>query len=155
MTESLSGQPGFNLSGLDSPDQFDQEFGAKLRTVREARGLSQRFLVSELNDVYRVRWHQTTLAKTESGERPVRFAEAVALAGALGVSLDELNPATSGGVGDRQALVIRAHELENAARLLMTRRGQLLKVAEETETTSTDSLSDIFGHEKSIFERGQ
>ena len=37
-------------------------------------------------------WHQTTVAKTESGERALRLDEAHALAGVLGVELTDLLP---------------------------------------------------------------
>ena len=37
-------------------------------------------------------WHQTTVAKTESGERALRLDEASALAGVLGVEVTDLLP---------------------------------------------------------------
>lgn len=69
---------------------LDRDFGARVRATRERQGVSQQHVALVLEAMYGIPWHQTTVAKTESGERPIRLAEAVAVAQALSVPLDEL-----------------------------------------------------------------
>ncbi len=66
---------------------LDRAFGARVREVRERRGLSQHQVSLEMQVFHGFPWHQTTVAKTEAGERPIKLAEAVALADALDVRL--------------------------------------------------------------------
>lgn len=67
-----------------------RDLGATVRTRRAEKGWSQRFLADRMSDVG-FKWHQTTVAKTESGTRPVHFEEVLGLALLLGVpSLNEM-----------------------------------------------------------------
>ena len=61
-----------------------------MRAARERQGLSQKWLAEALNSRYEFQWYPSTVGKVESGERPARLAEAVALAQALGVLLEDL-----------------------------------------------------------------
>lgn len=65
----------------------DQLIGANVLRYRQARGLSQTQLADEIG-VY-----QPTINKIETGTRPVRFVEAIAIARALGVGVDDLSAA--------------------------------------------------------------
>src|SRR3954447_4046528 len=69
---------------------FDRTFGARMRQARERAGISQGDLSVNLVLMHNVHWHQTTVGKIESGGRPIRLSEAVAVADLLGVPLDEL-----------------------------------------------------------------
>jgi transcriptional regulator with XRE-family HTH domain len=69
---------------------FDKAFGARLRRARERAGISQEHLSANLAVMHDVNWHQTTVGKTEAGERPIRLSEAVAVAHLLGVPLNDL-----------------------------------------------------------------
>lgn len=69
---------------------FDKTFGTRLRQARERAGISQEHLAVNLLVMHDVNWHQTTVGKTEAGERPIRLNEAVAVADLLGVPLHEL-----------------------------------------------------------------
>ena len=69
---------------------FDAAFGARMRRARQRAGVSQGDLVANLLLMHEVHWHQTTVARTEAGERPVRLSEAVAVADLLNVPLGEL-----------------------------------------------------------------
>ncbi|MGW6003569.1 helix-turn-helix domain-containing protein [Oerskovia enterophila] len=61
-----------------------------MRKKREELGWSQQELAEALRDAG-VSSHQTTVAKVERGERPLKMTEAVAVAYALGmVKLDEV-----------------------------------------------------------------
>lgn len=68
----------------------DKEFGARLKMLRERVGASQRELADRLNRLYGLTWHQTTVGKVETGERPIRLAEALAVAGVLGADICDL-----------------------------------------------------------------
>jgi transcriptional regulator with XRE-family HTH domain len=61
-----------------------------MRQARERAGLSQEHLAANLLVMHGVQWHQTTVRRTESGERPIRLSEAIAVAELLGVPLGEL-----------------------------------------------------------------
>ena len=69
-----------------SPDAI---FAWRVRVLREATGLTQRQLADKMTAAGH-RMHQTTIAKIESGERPVYVGEAVALAGSLEVGVADL-----------------------------------------------------------------
>lgn len=63
---------------------YEQAFGDRVRQWRKARSWSQEDLAEKLND-FGFEMHQTTVAKIERGTRPLRVAEAVALAQIFGV----------------------------------------------------------------------
>jgi transcriptional regulator with XRE-family HTH domain len=69
---------------------FDTAYGSRMRQARERAGLSQEQLAANLVLMHDVNWHQTTVRRTESGERPIRLSEAIAVADLLGVPLSEL-----------------------------------------------------------------
>lgn len=71
-------------------DQIDQNVAENVRRLREQAGLKQADLVAQLRENGLADWHPTTLSRTESGERPIRLAEAHVLAQALGTSVEEL-----------------------------------------------------------------
>ncbi|MGW2539458.1 helix-turn-helix domain-containing protein [Kitasatospora sp. NPDC001574] len=66
---------------------LDERFGEHLKDARTAGGLSQVRLAA-LMATRGFAWHQTTVARTESGARPVLLKEALALAEILHQSLD-------------------------------------------------------------------
>ncbi len=68
---------------------IDARIGRRISTVRIRRMQSQEEVASRIRRLG-VNWSQGTLSKVENGERPVRLAEAPAVADALGISLDDL-----------------------------------------------------------------
>jgi transcriptional regulator with XRE-family HTH domain len=70
--------------------ELDTAFGARVRAARERQGLSQKWLAEALSSRYGFQWYPTTVGKMESGERPVKLTEAVALAQTLGMLLEDL-----------------------------------------------------------------
>jgi transcriptional regulator with XRE-family HTH domain len=68
----------------DRYEEWERRFGDKVRQWRRARNWSQDDLVERLRD-HGFEMHQTTVAKIERGTRPLRVAEAMALASILGV----------------------------------------------------------------------
>jgi len=73
----------------DRITELDSSFGRRARERRQLLGLSQA-AVSSVMEAHGFQWHQTTVAKTESGERPPRLAEAAVLAVVLNVPLSAL-----------------------------------------------------------------
>lgn len=63
------------------------DFGARVREVRKARGLTQPMLALRLAMFTGRTYHQATIAKLESGSRPTSVDELCALAQALDVSI--------------------------------------------------------------------
>lgn len=70
-------------------ETFEFQVGQRIRDVRLTQGLAQIELARRLAN-FGVDWHQTTVAKTELGLRPLRVNEVAALASALDVPLEEL-----------------------------------------------------------------
>lgn len=68
----------------DRYSDIDQNIAANLRTYREADGISQEELAQRMADLG-FGFSQATIWKIESGQRPVRASELVALADSLGV----------------------------------------------------------------------
>jgi len=73
----------------DIPDTPEGDVARRLRSLRVALGWSQAMLAKRLT-AQGLDWHQTTVAKTESAERAIRYNEIVVLAETLGVSTEEL-----------------------------------------------------------------
>ncbi|NKU72718.1 helix-turn-helix domain-containing protein [Rhodococcus hoagii] len=73
-------------------ESIDREIGARVEELRLGEGLSQGQLAERLQE-RGLPWSQRTVSRVESGERPIRFAEAFPLARALGVGADALAPA--------------------------------------------------------------
>jgi len=78
-------------------------FGHHARQRREFLNLSQQSVADYMKDFFKIPWHQTVVAKIESGERRVKLNEAMALAYIYGLPLDNL----AGGilVQDKSRLV--------------------------------------------------
>jgi transcriptional regulator with XRE-family HTH domain len=80
------------------PSTAEMALGLRLRRLRDARGMSQEQL-ARLMSVHGHPWHQTTVAKTEAGARPIRVNEVIDLARVFGLKpgdlLDTLSPSPS------------------------------------------------------------
>jgi len=63
--------------------------------------MPQGHIVEVLGRIFGVVWHQTTVTKTESGARPLRLSEAVAVAHILGVPLTDLIDETAASTASR------------------------------------------------------
>ena len=68
----------------DRYKDIDQNIAANLRAYREAGGISQEELAQRMTD-RGFGFSQATVWKTESGQRPVRASELIALADSLGI----------------------------------------------------------------------
>lgn len=66
-------------SSRDALESIEKRFGDQVRQWRKARGWSQEDLANEL-ELLGFEMHQTNVGKIERGTRPLRVAEAVALA---------------------------------------------------------------------------
>jgi transcriptional regulator with XRE-family HTH domain len=74
------------MKGTQSPEQVA---GARIREIRIARHMTQAALAKAMQALG-YNWLQTTAAKTEAAERPLRLNEATDLAGVLGVEVGYL-----------------------------------------------------------------
>lgn len=95
----------------DDSENFDAEsrFAVRLRALRQAKGLTQLEVAERMNE-QGFTWHQTTVAKTERADRPLRLNEVEALALALGVPVVDL-------ITDRPAVALSGPAAAAAARL--------------------------------------
>ncbi len=120
------------MSGLETDDQrgfvasLDANFGARVRAARERLGLSQQAISDGMRS-YGVAWYQTTVGKVESGERPAKLSEAVALAFMLGYGrrLDQLIYDDPASEMAQQRLAGAESELFRLTRYMSERRQAL------------------------------
>lgn len=103
---------------------MDAQIGERLRSLRG--GVTQEQLATSVNLKLsmwgsRERWQQSTLTRIETGERPLRLREAVAVCEALGVALDELVPGYSSAIHNRTIT-----ELSRVARKLGDLHGEIV-----------------------------
>lgn len=74
----------------DAASEADVTIGANVRHARERANLSQSEVARLMSEAHVPGFHQTTVARIEKGERPLRLAEALELTLILGVSLTDL-----------------------------------------------------------------
>lgn len=80
------------------PDYYERDlvvelasrFAENVRARRLRLRLPQSIVAQGMRTVYGFPWHQTMVAKVESGERAVKLDEAFALCRILGIELDDL-----------------------------------------------------------------
>lgn len=77
----------------EPPRNAEERVALRLRDLRTRKGLTQAVLAERVAE-QGLNWHQTTVAKTERADRPLRLNEVEALARALGHPLLDL-------IGDR------------------------------------------------------
>jgi transcriptional regulator with XRE-family HTH domain len=78
-------EPTQDLTGMTP----ERSLGLTIRALRESEGRSQDD-VAKIMYAYGHKWQQTTMAKTEAGQRPIRVNEMVDLARILNVSPGDL-----------------------------------------------------------------
>lgn len=66
------------------------DFGHYARARRKFLGLSQQGVALIVKEDFGIPWHQTVVAKIESGERQVKLDEALALSLVYGIDLQDL-----------------------------------------------------------------
>jgi transcriptional regulator with XRE-family HTH domain len=91
----------------------EQVAGERIREIRTARHLTQAALAKAMKALG-YSWLQTTVAKTEAAERPLRLNEATDLAGVLGVEVGYLlTPPLTGMLAASQDLreLLRLEEI--------------------------------------------
>lgn len=93
----------------DLVGEMDKTIGANLRAQRERSGLSQAEVAALASAAGLSSFHQTTIARIERGERPLRATEALMLARILETSLEYL--AETGATVSARAELRRMGEL--------------------------------------------
>ncbi|MGA7418614.1 MAG: helix-turn-helix transcriptional regulator [Acidimicrobiales bacterium] len=112
---------------MPTPEEY---VGASIRRLRQAHGWSQEQLARAMSDAG-FKWIQTTVAKTEAAERPIRLGEMIGLARLFGVEAHEMFEPPS-DTGDAQADVIRRnHELAQLEAEERSLQGRLKGVQDE------------------------
>jgi transcriptional regulator with XRE-family HTH domain len=96
----------------------EEAAGRELRRLREARRWSQEETARRM-DAYGYEWHQTTVAKVEAAQRPLRLNEAADMCRLFGVTIAGLLSAVPGmtdGDLERQAAARLARLEDRVAR---------------------------------------
>ena len=104
-------------SRVHTSDDADSRLGMNVRTLREQKGMPQAALARAMTQ-QGWQWHQSTVARIESGRQPLRLAEASALAQILGETVDRLTwtgpEIDEAGLVDRAASFLRMQFEETA-----------------------------------------
>lgn len=74
----------------DHVKSTEERFGTRVRALREATGMPQAHIARVLTVSHGLKWDQSTVARTEAAQRPIRLIEAAALAEVFGVPLGDL-----------------------------------------------------------------
>jgi transcriptional regulator with XRE-family HTH domain len=77
------------MSEGEAYEDADKRLGNNLRRLRDEADMTQAELAQAMIE-RGWQWHQSTVARVESGRQSVRFSEAEALAKILGIALDRL-----------------------------------------------------------------
>ncbi|OBK07266.1 helix-turn-helix domain-containing protein [Mycolicibacterium conceptionense] len=97
-------------------EEWERLFAANVKRIRQARGLSQQDIADLLTEQgFPV--HQTAVAKLETGQRPLRVAEAAAIAAALDIPPLSVfyGPAEDDQLEELQRELMRAQKALDAA----------------------------------------
>ena len=111
-----------------STDKAAEKIGARLRTAREARGLSQAALAEELTERTGSNYLHTTIGKIEKGTRTLSLIEAVHLSDVLAVEWAELFDMLKPSSG-REDLRRVSIALESAARPIQRQSARQVELA--------------------------
>lgn len=84
----------------DELGAWERNLRERMVVFREAKNLTQTDLARNLRSRYKLPFHQQTIQRIESGERPIRLNEAYLIAQELGADLFQLTeaPTTAGAV---------------------------------------------------------
>jgi transcriptional regulator with XRE-family HTH domain len=78
-----------SVSDSQAQESADSHLGSNARRLREIAGITQVDLARAMTKSG-WQWHQSTVARVESGQQSLRFTEAEALVGILGATLSDL-----------------------------------------------------------------
>lgn len=78
------------LSAEDPNQRWEQNFRTHMKRLRDKSAMTQTELARQLRGKFGLPFHQQTIQRIESGERPVRVNEAYLIADLFGVSVDSM-----------------------------------------------------------------
>ena len=117
-------------STVPSPEEVA---GRELRRLRLERGWSQEQVARRMAAQGFDSWHQTTVGKTETAQRPLRLNEAVALSGLFGIPLARL----------LTPLTVRVGEIDEEIAVTTQKREENLAVPGRIEARRAQAQSDL------------
>jgi transcriptional regulator with XRE-family HTH domain len=143
----------------DPYEEADKRVGSNVRRLREAAGITQVELAQAMTE-RGWQWHQSTVARVESGRQSVRFAEAEDLVQILGTTLERLTRAASEGpevaaieessrrlrrTFERMANAVRDHalEMDNARQTLASHRHSSYRRVEVANAELDATIQDL------------
>lgn len=116
-----------------------------MKAERARRDMPQQHVITVLAFQHGIRWHQSTVTKVEAGERPVRLAEALAVASILHVSLEDLLDEPGSPDARRRWSERLKGRLEELARMnwdTRIRSQELMKLLDEDPGGNGDEVDD-------------
>lgn len=106
-------KPLYRAVVADQPNpsaQWESNFIEQMKRLRDARGMTQTDLARQLNTEYGLPFHQPTVQRIESGERPVRLNEAHAIAEVLEVDVSAMVSTRARSAEEMRYAVDRVHD---------------------------------------------
>lgn len=112
-----------------------------MKSLRIARGWPQQELATRMSDEG-FSWRQTTVAKTEAADRPIRVNEAAALAGIFGITLNDLLTIPIDDVHMAQ-LTVEMGELRSLYKAASQRVNECERTKERAEAELSEARADL------------
>jgi transcriptional regulator with XRE-family HTH domain len=102
---------GWRMTTDDDDQQvWERNFRERMIRLRESRDMTQTDLARALHNDYGLPFHQQTIARIETGERPIRLNEANLIAQTFGVQLSMMMSDTESATLNMQLLKRRIAE---------------------------------------------
>lgn len=116
---------------------LSETIGSAVRSHRERRGMSQAELARRMkNQGYS--WYPATVARTETGERPLRLDEALSLAGILGVTIQALYTAPTASSAEEDQLVSAIMQTERMLTAAEAQAARAQARAQQSRVAATE-----------------
>ncbi|MEV7606095.1 helix-turn-helix transcriptional regulator [Paenarthrobacter sp. NPDC089322] len=136
------------MTELPTPDVDEECFRENMRALRERKGWSQGELSRRLIDGGWPIFHQTTISRIESGDRPIKLGEARAIARALGsnvttmVSLPVETSIVQGLAGAIGDVRVAQNRIRDAYEMLAETRAKLSELVDFVAPVDLEQWQD-------------
>lgn len=114
---------------IDYYARWEQNFRDEMQRIRELKGWTQTDLARILRDRYGLKFHQQTVQRIESGERPVRLNEAHLIAEALDARVSSMEATMA---QDAKVLRYQVDRLRREAGNMASDLSEIISEYEET-----------------------
>lgn len=130
---------GYGIAEVGSQETAERVLGSRLKQLREAAGMPQAGLAGRMVRLGHS-WQQTTVAKTEASQRPIRVNEAVDLARIFGIQVSELIGPPANPFQEHESLLTAEAAQRPDPRTLPSVEWLLLKIRRDRKLNEIDGM---------------